>query len=108
MVIVRFTIDSIGEKRFVQNVHEGLKVTLNGVMYDKNIISKIEIFKFMGSNDNNIAPCIFVYLFMGNINLATWIIKDVVLDEDRYLPEDNEKDGKLYGYCIRLPHDWEK
>jgi hypothetical protein len=105
---VRFTIDSIGEKRFVQNVHEGLKVTLNGVMYDKNIISKIEIFKFMGSNDNNIAPCIFVYLFMGNINLATWIIKDVVLDEDRYLPEDNEKEGGLYGYSIRLPHDWEK
>jgi hypothetical protein len=45
---------------------------------------------------------------MGNINLATWIIKDVVLDEDRYLPEDNEKEGGLYGYSIRLPHDWEK
>jgi hypothetical protein len=103
---VRFTIDSIGEKRFVQNVHKGLKVTLNEVMYDEDIISRIEIFKFIGSDDNKVDPSIFVCLFMGNINLATWVIKDVVIDEDRYLSKD--QDGRLYGYSIRLPHDWEK
>ena len=103
---MRFTIDSIGEKRFVQNVDKGLKVRLNGVVYDENIISKIEIFKFIGSDNNS--SSIFVYLLMGNIHLATWIIRDVVLDEDRYLPENNEKDGRLYGYSIRLPYDWEK
>lgn len=102
--IMKYTISNIDDMLHVQNVEKGLRVTMNGTMFQESIISKIVIFKFIGADE----PAIFVELYMGNINIATWIVKEVVFTEDRYSPQGEQKEGKLNGYTIRLPYDFEK
>ncbi len=101
---MKYTIESIGDIPHVQNVEKGLGVYMNGAIFKNDVISKVVVFKFAGSDE----PSIFVELYMGNINVATWIVKEVVITEDRYLPQGEEKEGRLHGYTIRLPYDFEK
>lgn len=102
-----FAINSLGEERHVQDVAKGLRVVMNGIIYERDIISKIEIFKF--TNKDNSREKIFVDLYMGNMCLASWLLEEkVVLSEDRYFPVESEKESILYGYMIRLPYDHEK
>lgn len=100
---MKFTLDTIGDNQHVQEVENGVRVYMNGIRFKENVISKIAIFKFQGSEQ----PYIFVELYSGNIEIATWVVNEVVIAEDKFFTRGNETEGKLNRYIIRLPYDFE-
>jgi len=101
---MKITLESIGENTFVQEVGKGLIVWLDSILFKENVVSKIVVFKFQGSD----GPNIFVELYMGNIEIATWIVSEVVITETRYSSKNNPVEGDLRGYNIRLPYEFEQ
>lgn len=77
-------------------------VELDEVRFQKNIISKIEVFRFEGDKRSSI----FVELYLGNIELATFITeKDIVVIKEYNGTTNGEKE--LDSIRIREVEDYD-
>ncbi|WP_102399509.1 hypothetical protein [Haloimpatiens massiliensis] len=78
------------------NVGSTASITLNGVMFDEGLISKIDFIKhtFKDGTDN-----LFIKLYMGHINVAT-----VVTTDDYVIEQD---DDKYPSYWIREAEEYD-
>lgn len=77
------------------NIEKSTRVFLDGILFSENAISKIKIFKHQG--DKKEEDCIFVKLYMGNMDIATKIYSsDIVI-----LTEYSDKSEDAQQYVIR-------
>lgn len=85
----------------VLQVAEGAKVSLGDASFDKDIISKIKVFKW--HMDLESEASIFVELFMGNMDICTGIYSsdvalEIVSNERGVINSYNIREARSYDY----------